>query len=194
MASTFKFFADQAMTQAVPTVNGIQDLATYFGGIETIKQVVYFGSPVLGRVLNISPESTDTKIKISVVEDNQTWQASTLVAVGQIVQDAGTMYRCIDDGITGATAPSWNAPVGTVTVDGAARWVSVGAAFDESRFKIALSENGTYSSFIELTAPFASGASVAIWLQAENNNDTLRTDRTDPVIRLNATQCIETAV
>ena len=192
--SSFKFFADQAMTQPVPMLNGLQDIATYFDGIETKKQVVWFGSPILGRVLNIAPGSSDTKIKISVVEDNQAWQASTLVSFGQIVQVAGIMYRCTVGRTTGATAPAWNSAVGTITVDGSARWVSIGAAFDESRFKLSLSENGTYSSFVELNAPFSSGAAVAIWCQAENNNDTLRTDKSDPVIRLSATQCIETAV
>ena len=194
---SFKFWLDEAMTAALPVENGAPVLRIEFNGAETKTGVLYFGSKTVGRQLGVQASSTDTKIKLSVAEANQAWAAGKAVTAGKIVQpENGFMYRAVKGGTTGSTAPTWPTIPDTGVDDGTTRWVNIGRAFDMSNLKLASSESGFASGLqtLDLAATLASGAAVPIWFKAVNTDAYLRSDATDPIIRIQINKVTEKAV
>ena len=194
---TFKLWQDEAMTAALPVENGVPVLRIEFNGAETKTGVLYFGSPVVNRKLEVQASSTDTNVKLNVAEANQAWQASKAVASGQIVQpENGFMYRASKGGTTGTTAPIWPTTPDMAVDDGSTRWVNIGKAFDMSEFKLAASEAGLTSGLtvLNLPATINSGAAIPIWFKATNTDAYLRSDATDPIIRIQINKVTEKAV
>ena len=194
---TFKLWQDEAMTAALPVENGVPVLRIEFNGAETKTGVLYFGSPVVNRKLEVQASSTDTNVKLNVAEANQAWQASKAVASGQIVQPGnGFMYRATKGGTTGTTAPIWPTTPDMAVDDGSTRWVNIGKAFDMSEFKLAASEAGLTSGLtvLNLPATINSGAAIPIWFKATNTDAYLRSDATDPIIRIQINKVTEKAV
>ena len=194
---TFKLWQDEAMTAALPVENGVPVLRIEFNGAETKTGVLYFGSPVVNRKLEVQASSTDTNVKLNVAEANQAWQASKAVASGQIVQpENGFMYRATKGGTTGTTAPIWPTTPDMAVDDGSTRWVNIGKAFDMSEFKLAASEAGLTSGLtvLNLPATINSGAAIPIWFKATNTDAYLRSDATDPIIRIQINKVTEKAV
>ena len=194
---SFKFWLDGAMTNALPIVNGKPVMRIEFNGAESKQGVLYFGSPVLGRQLTVQASSTDTNVKLNVAEANQAWQASKAVASGQIVQpENGFMYRATKGGTTGTTAPVWPTTPDMAVNDGTTRWVNIGKAFDMSDFKLASSEAGLTSGLtvLNLPATINSGTAIPVWFKATNTDAYLRSDATDPIIRIQINKVTEKAV
>ena len=194
---SFKFWLDEAMTNALPIVNGKPVMRIEFNGAESKQGVLYFGSPVLGRQLTVQASSTDTNVKLNVAEANQAWQASKAVASGQIVQpENGFMYRATKGGTTGTTAPVWPTTPDMAVDDGTTRWVNIGKAFDMSDFKLASSEAGLTSGLtvLNLPATINSGTAIPVWFKATNTDAYLRSDATDPIIRIQINKVTEKAV
>lgn len=194
---SFKFWLDDAMTNALPIVNGKPVMRIEFNGAESKQGVLYFGSPLLGRQLTVQASSTDTNVKLNVAEANQAWQASKAVASGQIVQpENGFMYRATKGGTTGTTAPSWPTTPDMAVDDGTTRWVNIGKAFDMSEFKLAASESGLTSGLtvLNLPATINSGTAIPVWFKATNTDAYLRSDATDPIIRIQINKVTEKAV
>ena len=194
---SFKFWLDEAMTNALPIVNGKPVMRIEFNGAESKQGVLYFGSPVLGRQLTVQASSTDTNVKLNVAEANQAWQASKAVASGQIVQpENGFMYRATKGGTTGTTAPVWPTTPAMAVDDGTTRWANIGKAFDMSDFKLASSEAGLTSGLtvLNLPATINSGTAIPVWFKATNTDAYLRSDATDPIIRIQINKVTEKAV
>lgn len=194
---TFKLWQDEAMTVALPVENGVPVLRIEFNGAESKTGVLYFGSKTVGRQLGVQASSTDTKIKLSVAEASQAWQAGKAVTAGKIVQpENGFMYRATKGGTTGATAPIWPTTTDTGVDDGTTRWVNIGKAFDKSYIELALSESGlsSGSDIINLPAVISSGAPIPIWFKATNTDAGLRSDATDPIVRIQINKVTEKAV
>ena len=194
---SFKFWLDDAMTNALPIVNGKPVMRIEFNGAESKQGVLYFGSPLLGRQLTVQASSTDTNVKLNVAEANQAWQASKAVASGQIVQpENGFMYRATKGGTTGTTAPSWPTTPDVAVDDGTTRWVNIGKAFDMSEFKLAASESGLTSGLtvLNLPATINSGTAIPVWFKATNTDAYLRSDATAPSIRIKMNKVTEKAV
>ena len=197
MAISFQFFIDEQMTTPLPVVNGKPIMRIEFNGAESKQGVIYFGSKSLGRQLTPQASSTDTNVKLLVAEANQAWAASKDVVSGQIVQpENGFMYRASKGGKTGIAAPAWPLTPDMPVDDGTTRWVNIGSAFDMSNFKMALSESGLVSglSVINLPAAINSGAAIPIWFKATNADPYLRSDATDPIIRIQINKVTEKAV
>ena len=197
MAISFQFFIDEQMTTPLPVVNGKPVLRVEFNGAESKQGVLYFGSKSLGRQLTPQASSTDTNVKLNVAEANQTWQASKAVASGQIVQpENGFMYRASKGGSTGTTAPVWPTTPDMAVDDGTTRWVNIGKAFDMSEFKLASSESGLTSGLtvLNLPATINSGTAIPVWFKATNTDAYLRSDATDPIIRIQINKVTEKAV
>ena len=194
---TFKLWQDEAMTVALPIENGAPVLRIEFNGAETKTGVLYFGSKTVGRQLGVQASSTDTKIKLSVAEANQAWQAGKAVTAGKIVQpENGYMYRASKGGTTGTTEPIWPATHDMAVDDGSTRWVNIGKAFDMSEFKLAASESGLTSGLtvLNLPATINSGTAIPVWFKATNTDAYLRSDATDPIIRIQINKVTEKAV
>ena len=194
---SFKFWLDEAMTNALPIVNGKPVMRIEFNGAESKQGVLYFGSPLLGRQLTVQAASTDATVKLNVAEANQAWQASKAVLSGQIVQpENGFMYRATQGGTTGATAPIWPTTPDMAVDDGSTRWINIGKAFDISEFKLALSAAGLTSglTIVNLPAVINSGVAIPIWFKAANTDAYLRSDATDPIIRIQINKVTEKAV
>ena len=197
MAISFKFFIDEQMTTPLPIVNGKPIMRIEFNGAESKQGVLYFGSHVLGRQLTVQAASSDANVKLNVSEANQAWQASSPVVSGQIVQpENGFMYRATKGGTTGTVAPVWPITPDMAVDDGTTRWVNIGKAFDISEFKLALSESGLTSglTIVNLPAVINSGAAIPIWFKATNTDADLRSDATDPIIRIQINKVTEKAV
>ena len=197
MALSFKFFIDEQMTTPLPIINGKPVMRIEFNGAETKTGVLYFGSPVVNRKLEVQASSTDTNVKLNVAEANQAWQASKSVLSGKIVQpENGFMYRATKGGTTGAVAPVWPTAPDMAVDDGSTRWVNIGKAFDISEFKLALSEAGLTSglTIVNLPAVINSGAAIPVWFKATNTDAYLRSDATDPIIRIQINKVTEKAV
>ena len=197
MALSFQLYTDEQMKAPLPVENGKPVLRIEFNGAETKQGVLYFGSKLLGRQLTPQASSTDTNVKLNVAEANQAWQASKAVVSGQIVQpENGFMYRATKGGTTGATAPSWPITPDMAVDDGSTRWVNIGKAFDISEFKLALSEAGLTSglTIVNLPAVINSGAAIPVWFKATNTYAYLRSDATDPIIRIQINKVTEKAV
>ena len=194
---SFKFWLDEAMTSALPIVNGKPVMRIEFNGAESKQGVLYFGSPVLGRQLTVQASSTDTNVKLNVAEANQAWQASKAVVSGKIVQpENGFMYRATKGGTTGTAAPAWPTTPDMAVDDGTTRWVNIGKAFDMSEFKLASSEAGLTSGLtvLNLPATINSGTAIPVWFKATNTDAYLRSDATDPIIRIQINKVTEKAV
>ena len=194
---SFKFWLDENMTIPLPIVNGNPVMRIEFNGAESKTGVLYFGSPVLGRQLTVQASSTDTNVKLNAAEANQAWQASKSVLSGKIVQpENGFMYRATKGGTTGAAAPVWPTAPDMAVDDGSTRWVNIGKAFDISEFKLALSEAGLTSglTIVNLPAVINSGAAIPVWFKATNTDAYLRSDATDPIIRIQINKVTEKAV
>ena len=197
MALSFQFFTNEQMTSPLPIVNGKPIMRVEFNGAESKQGVLYFGSPLLGRQLTVQAASTDTNVKLNVAEANQAWQATKAVLSGQIVQpENGFMYRATKGGTTGATAPVWPTTPDTGIDDGTTRWVNIGKAFDMSEFKLAASESGLTSGLtvLNLPATINSGTAIPVWFKATNTDAYLRSDATDPIIRIQINKVTEKAV
>lgn len=191
------FYTDEQMTAPLTIENGKPVLRIEFNGSETKQGVLYFGSKFLGRQLTTQASSTDTNVKLLVAEANQAWIASKDVVSGQIVQpENGFMYKASKGGKTGTAAPVWPLTPDMPVDDGTTRWVNIGAAFDMSNFKMALSESGLVSglSVINLPAVINSGAAIPIWFKATNTDPYLRSDATDPIVRIQINKVTEKAV
>ena len=194
---TFKLWQNQAMTAALPIENGMPVLRIEFNGAESKTGVLYFGSKTTGRQLSVQASSTDANIKLNIAEANQVWAASKAVTTGKIVQpENGYMYRASKGGVTGATAPAWPTTADTGVDDGTTRWVNIGRAFDMTNLKIALSESGLASGtqLVNLAAVLNSNAPVPIWFKATNTDAHLRSDATDPIVRIQINKVSEKAV
>ena len=194
---TYKLWQDEAMTVSLPVENGKPVLRIEFNGAETKQGVLYFGSKSLGRQLAPQASSTDTNVKLLVAEANQAWVASKNVVSGQIVQpENGFMYRASKGGKTGIAAPAWPTTPDMAVDDGTTRWVNIGKAFDISEFKLALSESGLTSglTIVNLPAVINSGAAIPVWFKATNTDAYLRSDATDPIIRIQINKVTEKAV
>ena len=194
---TFKLWQDEAMTVALPVDNGAPVLRIEFNGAESKTGVLYFGSKTVGRQLGVQASSTDANPKLIVAESNQAWVASKAVTAGKIVQpENGYMYRASNGGTTGATVPVWSTTVDTGIDDGTTRWVNIGKAFDMSEFKLALSESGLVSglSVVNLPPVVNSGVAIPIWFKATNTDQYLRSDSTDPIVRIQINKVTEKAV
>ena len=194
---TFKLWQDEAMTAALPIENGKPVMRIEFNGAESKQGVLYFGSPLLGRQLTVQASSIDTNVKLNVAEANQAWQASKAVTTGQIVQpENGFMYRASKGGSTGTTAPAWPTTPDMAVDDGTTRWVNIGKAFDMSEFKLASSESGLTSGLtvLNLHATINSGTAIPVWFKATNTDAYLRSDATDPIIRIQINKVTEKAV
>ena len=197
MALSFKFYTDEQMTAPLPVENGKPVLRIEFNGAETKQGVLYFGSKSLGRQLTPQASSTDTNVKLIVAEANQAWAALKDVVSGQIVQpENGFMYKASKGGKTGTAAPVWPLTPDMPIDDGSTRWVNIGTAFDMSNFKMALSESGLVSglSVINLPETINSGAAIPIWFKATNTDPYLRSDATDPIVRIQINKVTEKAV
>ena len=197
MALSFQFFIDEQMTTPLPVVNGKPIMRIEFNGAESKQGVLYFGSKLLGRQLTPQASSTDTNVKLNVAEANQAWQASKTVVSGQIVQpENGFMYRAIKGGTTGTVAPAWPTTPDIAVDDGTTRWVNIGKAFDMSEFKLASSEAGLTSGLtvLNLPATINSGTAIPVWFKATNTDAYLRSDATDPIIRIQINKVTEKAV
>ena len=197
MALSFQFYTDEQMSAPLPVENGKPVLRIEFNGAETKQGVLYFGSKSLGRQLGVQASSTDTKIKLSVAEASQAWQAGKAVTAGKIVQpENGFMYRATKGGTTGAASPVWPITPDMAIDDGTTRWVNIGKAFDISEFKLALSEAGLTSglTIVNLPAVINSGAAIPVWFKATNTDAYLRSDATDPIIRIQINKVTEKAV
>ena len=194
---SFKFYTDEQMTAPLPVENGKPVLRIEFNGAETKQGVLYFGSKPLGRQLAPQASSTDTNVKLLVAEANQAWAASTDVVSGQIVQpENGFMYKASKGGKTGTAAPVWPTAPDMGVDDGTTRWVNIGKAFDMSEFKLALSESGLVSglSVVNLPPVVNSGVAIPIWFKATNTDQYLRSDSTDPIVRIQINKVTEKAV
>ena len=194
---TFKLWQDEAMTVALPVENGVPVLRIEFNGAESKAGVLYFGSKTAGRQLGVQASSTDANPKLIVAETNQAWVASKAVTAGKIVQpENGYMYRATKGGTTGTTAPIWPTTLDTGIDDGSTRWVNIGKAFDMSEFKLASSESGLTSglSVLNLPATINSGTAIPVWFKATNTDAYLRSDATDPIIRIQINKVTEKAV
>ena len=197
MSISFKFFIDKQMTTPLPIVNGKPVMRIEFNGAESKQGVLYFGSPVLGRQLTVQAASTDTNVKLNVAEANQAWQASKTVVSGQIVQpENGFMYRASKGGTIGTVAPAWPTTPDMAVDDGTTRWVNIGKAFDMSEFKLASSESGLTSGLTVFNFPATinSGTAIPVWFKATNTDAYLRSDATDPIIRIQINKVTEKAV
>ena len=194
---TYKLWQDEAMTAALPVENGAPVLRIEFNGAESKTGVLYFGSKTVGRQLGVQASSTDANPKLIIAETNQAWVASKAVTAGKIVQpENGYMYRASKGGTTGATAPTWPTTTDTGVDDGTARWVNIGKAFDMSEFKLAASEAGLTSGLTTLNLPATinSGTAIPVWFKATNTDSYLRSDATDPIIRIQINKVTEKAV
>ena len=194
---SFKFWLNEQMTTPLPIVNGKPVMRIEFNGAETKTGVLYFGSPVVNRKLEVQASSTDTNVKLNVAEANQAWKASKTVVSGQIVQpENGFMYRASKGGTTGTVAPAWPTTPYMAGDDGTTRWVNIGKAFDMSEFKLASSEAGLTSGLtvLNLPATINSGAAIPVWFKAANTDAYLRSDATDPIIRIQINKVTEKAV
>lgn len=194
---TFKLWQDEAMTVALPVENGVPVLRIEFNGAESKTGVLYFGSKTTGRQLGVQASSTDANPKLIVAEANQAWVASKAVTAGKIVQpENGYMYRASKGGTTGATAPTWPTTADTGVDDGSTRWVNIGKAFDMSKFKLASSKAGLTSGLtvLNLPATINSGTAIPVWFKATNTDAYLRSDATDPIIRIQINKVTEKAV
>ena len=194
---TFKLWQDQAMTQALPNFDNWPVIRVDYNGAETKTGVLYFGSKTVGRQLGVQASSTDANPKLSIAETNQAWVASKAVTAGKIVQpENGYMYRASKGGTTGSTEPTWPTTTDTGVDDGTTRWVNIGKAFDKSFIKLALSESGlsSGSDTINLPAIINSGAPIPIWFKATNTDAYLRSDATDPIVRIQINKVTEKAV
>ena len=194
---TFKFWQDEAMTVPLPVENGAPVLRIEFNGAETKTGLLYFGSKAIGRQLTVQTSSTDANPKLIVAETNQAWVASKAVTAGKIVQpENGFMYRATKGGTTGATAPIWPTTTDTGVDDGTTRWVNIGKAFDMSEFKLAASESGLTSGLtvLNLPATINSGTAIPVWFKATNTDPYLRSDSTDPIVRIQINKVTEKAV
>ncbi len=194
---SFKFWLNEQMTTPLPIVNGKPVMRIEFNGAESKQGVLYFGSPLLGRQLTVQTSSTDTNVKLNVAEANQAWQSSKAVVSGQIVQpENGFMYRASKGGTTGTTAPIWPTTPDMAVDDGSTRWVNIGKAFDISEFKLASSESGLTSGLTVLNFPATinSGTAIPVWFKATNTDAYLRSDATDPIIRIQINKVTEKAV
>ena len=197
MALSFQFYTDEQMKAPLPVENGKPVLRIEFNGAETKQGVLYFGSKLLGRQLTPQASSTDTNVKLIVAETNQAWVASKAVTAGKIVQpENGYMYRATKGGTTGTTAPIWPTTLDTGIDDGTTRWVNIGKAFDMSEFKLASSEAGLTSGLtvLNLPATINSGTAIPVWFKATNTDAYLRSDATDPIIRIQINKVTEKAV
>ena len=194
---TYKLWQDEAMTAALPVENGVPVLRIEFNGAESKTGVLYFGSKTVGRQLGVQASSTDANIKLNVAEANQAWQAGKAVTAGKIVQpENGYMYRASKGGTTGSVAPVWPTMADTGVDDGTTRWVNIGKAFDVSDIKLATSETGLTGGgqTIDLATTLASGVPVPIWFKATNTDAYLRSDATDPIVRIQINKVTEKAV
>ena len=194
---TYKLWQDEAMTAALPVENGAPVLRIEFNGAESKIGVLYFGSKTVGRQLGVQASSTDANPKLIVAEINQAWVASKAVTAGKIVQpENGYMYRAPKGGTTGSTDPTWPTTIDTGIDDGTTRWVNIGKAFDMSFIKLALSESGlsSGSDIINLPTVINSGAPIPIWFKAINTDAGLRSDATDPIVRIQINKVTEKAV
>ena len=194
---SFKLWQDEAMTAALPVENGVPVLRIEFNGTETKTGVLYFGSKTVGRQLGVQASSIDTNIKLSAAEANQAWVANKAVTAGKIVQpENGFMYRAAKGGTTASAVPTWPTTSDTGVDDGTTRWVNIGRAFDVSNLKLALSESALTSATqtINLAAILNSGAPVAVWFRAVNTDAYLRSDATDPIVRIQINKVTEKAV
>ena len=197
MALTYQLWLDEAMTIPLPVENGKPVLRIEFNGAEVKTGTLFFGSKAIGRQLAVQAASIDTNVKLNVAEANQAWQASKAVTTGQIVQpENGFMYRASKGGTTGAAAPLWPTVVDTGVDDGTTRWVNIGNAFDMSEFKLAASESGLTSGLtvLNLPATINSGTAIPVWFKATNTDAYLRSDATDPIIRIQINKVTEKAV
>ena len=193
---TFILWQDQAMTQSLPNFENWPVIRVDYNGVETKTGVLYFGSPLAGKQLALQESSTDTNIKLSIVEANQAWQASKAVTSGKIVQpENGFMYRASKGGTTGATAPVWPLTLDTGVDDGSTRWINIGKAFDMSDILLATSEAGLSSgkSFVNLAATLNGGAAVPIWFKSVNTDAYARRDDSDPIVEFHINAVIEQA-
>ena len=194
---SFKFFTDEQMTTPLPVENGVPVLRIEFNGAESKAGVLYFGSKTAGRQLGVQASSTDANPKLIVAETNQAWVASKAVTAGKIVQpENGYMYRASKGGATGSTEPIWPTTTDTGVDDGSTRWVNIGKAFDMSEFKLAASEAGLTSGLtvLNLPATINSGTAIPVWFKATNTDAYLRSDATDPIIRIQINKVTEKAV
>ena len=194
---TYKLWQDEDMTVALPVENGVPVLRIEFNGAESKTGVLYFGSKTAGRQLGVQASSADANPKLIVAEANQAWVASKAVTAGKIVQpENGYMYRASKGGTTGATAPTWPTTADTGVDDGTTRWVNIGKAFDMSEFKLASSEAGLTSGLtvLNLPATINSGTAIPVWFKATNTDAYLRSDATDPIIRIQINKVTEKAV
>ena len=194
---TYKLWQDEDMTIPLPIENSKPVLRIEFNGAETKEGVLYFGSKTVGRQLGVQASSTDANPKLIVAETNQAWVASKAVTAGKIVQpENGYMYRATKGGTTGTTAPIWPTTLDTGIDDGTTRWVNIGKAFDMSFIKLALSESGLSngSDIINLPTIINSGAAIPVWFKATNTDAGLRSDATDPIVRIQINKVTEKAV
>ena len=152
-----------------------------------------------------------------VAENGQSWNAANVEAGGQLLLAFG-----IDLGqaggrlqFPGGAGEGWrhaatgaaprrpevddNRQIATPDMavdDGTTRWVNIGKAFDMSEFKLASSESGLTSGLtvLNLPATINSGTAIPVWFKATNTDAYLRSDATDPIIRIQINKVTEKAV
>lgn len=196
---TFKLFYDAEKTQALPIVNGLPVLRVQNNGIVDQVATVYLGSNSAGVRLRPQDGSTDTVVKVSLVEKSQLWEASKAVTAGKIVRPSnGQMYKCTSSGVTGATEPIWPMNAGFAVNDGTAKWVNLGLAYTLNDVALALSHTAAETAtakVVSLPAQIlSSDPAIPLFVRIKNNDPELKTDATDCVIQFHYNKVTEEKV
>jgi len=188
-------------------------LTTEFSGIYSLihqtdlsdnpqKKTLYLGSLLTSRQLQASSLPGTDNIVISVVDTLPEWVVSTVYSAGDCVQPTtpnGLRYRCLSDGTSHSSEPTWpTSGIGSTVTDNTTSWELQAAKHGVGQIKLATTDAGLTSAVagdpLILSATIAGGTSgkKTFWIQITNAVSTVTNTGTIPDVCLSINGIIET--
>lgn len=185
---SFTLYADEQMTR-----EAVSPYQLDFNGTGKNEFRLYFGSPYSYETLK--PKS-DEQIMLIPASRLKKWQPNSGYGFGNIVEPTvanGCMYKVIGNGRTSLNEPAWSTELNSQCSSGGVIFVNIGAKFQPEDIRLSLTQSGldkaTPGAFLALGGQLQGGKAIPVFIRITNNDNTPRSDRSDPciIIRLNAT-------
>lgn len=204
MATTFGFYSDSNLTQALSTKsflhadNGANDPQDY---------VFYFGSTTASVQVQEDSNPGVNQIQVQILNLTAEWLATTVYSINDIAKSVvggsyeynGNKFQVTTGGTSGGTEPNWTtAPnINDTVADGTVTWTNIGKIHEANEIKLATTQGGltgaTAGAFLNIGTSVTSGTgnAVTVWLRID---DATATIGTETELRISTNGLVETSV